>query len=102
MNTTPWRQVQAGAVARMTPAERSEYDAAAEDAELGLRLAEIVYDARTSAGLSQTELAQRMGTRQSVISQIEGGGQVPTVAMLARVARATGQHLQIDILAEAS
>lgn len=43
-----------------------------------------------------------MGTRQPVISAIEGGGQVPTVAMLARVARATGQTLRVDMLDEAS
>lgn len=100
MDTTPWDDVKTEMLAEMTPAERAEFDAAGESTELAFRLAELVYDARTRAGLSQTELARRMGTSQSVISTIEGGGQVPTVAMLIRVARATGQHLQLDLFAD--
>jgi transcriptional regulator with XRE-family HTH domain len=38
-----------------------------------------------------------MHTQQSVISRIEGGGQIPTVGMLARVARATGQRIEINL-----
>jgi hypothetical protein len=39
-----------------------------------------------------------MHTQQSVISQIKGGGgQIPTVGMLARVARATGQRIEINL-----
>lgn len=101
MSTIPWRDAQAK-LAAMSEDERAEYDAAGDEVELALRLAELVYDARTRAGLSQAELAERMGTRQSVISKIEGGGQVPTVAMLARVARATGAQLHIDITSHAA
>ena len=102
MSEMTWRDAQAAKRAGMTTAEREEYDAAAEDSELMLRLAELVYSARMRAGLSQSELAARMGTRQPLISAIEGGAQVPTVAMLSRVARATGSRLQVDILADAS
>jgi hypothetical protein len=42
--TTPWRQVQAEALAAMTEAERAEYDAATEEVEARLQLAEMVYD----------------------------------------------------------
>lgn len=101
MKTVKWRDAQRAKVAAMGEAERAEYDAAYEDTELELRLAEMVYDARIAAGLSQSELAARMGTAQSVISQIEGGGQIPTVAMLNRVARATGQRLEINLAASA-
>lgn len=92
-----WDEAREARLAAMTPAERAEYDAAAADVDLALDLAQLVYDARTAAGLSQTELARRMGTSQATISQIEGGGQVPTVATLAKVARATGQDLQINL-----
>lgn len=102
MRQTPWRKAQAAKLTAMSPAERKEYEAAGSEADLSLRLAELVYDARAGAGLSQTELAERMGTRQPVISAIEGGGQVPTVAMLERVARATGQRLRIDMLEDTS
>jgi ribosome-binding protein aMBF1 (putative translation factor) len=97
--TTPWRQVQADALAAMTADERAAYDAAAAEEELRLQLAELVYTARTQAGLSQAELAARAGTRQSVISAIENGAQVPTVPMLARLAQALGRSLHIDLAA---
>lgn len=85
MKTIKWRDAQAARLAAMSEGERADYDVAYEGSELELRLAEMVYDGRVAAGLSQSELARRMGTSQSVISQIEGGGQVPTVAMFVGV-----------------
>ncbi len=99
--TRTWNEARVEKLAAMSDAQRAEYERATEDAELGFRLAEMVYDARKSAGLTQVELAGRMGTSQSVISQIEGGAQIPTVAMLARVARATGLKLEIAITSAA-
>ena len=68
MATTPWDQVRQESLAAMTETERAEYNAAAIEAEARLQLAELVYHARTAAGISQTELARRAGTCQSVIS----------------------------------
>jgi transcriptional regulator with XRE-family HTH domain len=51
---------------------------------------------RTSAGLTQTELARRIGTTQSSIARIEGGGSLPTIDMLARLARATGVPVRLQ------
>ncbi|MEU4384045.1 helix-turn-helix transcriptional regulator [Promicromonospora sp. NPDC023805] len=99
MRTTSWRELQAESLAAMTPDERAEYDLAGQEAELKLRLAELVYNARTGAGLSQTELARRVGTSQSVISSIENGAQVPTVPTLFRIARALDQDLRVEISA---
>lgn len=96
MKTTPFREVEAEALAAMTPDERARFDAAEVEEEARLQLAEIVYAARTRAGLTQTELAQRMGTKQSVISAIESGGQVPSFAMLSRVAHALELHLNVE------
>ncbi len=90
-----WEQAREESLAAMTPAERAEYDAAAVEAEARLQLAELVYDARTAAGLSQTELARRAGTRQAVISAIENGAQAPGGIMLARIAHALGGNLSI-------
>ena len=68
----------------MSDAERAEYDAAAVEAEARLQLAELVYNALTAAGLSQTELARGgAGTRQAVISAIKNGAQAPGGVMLA-------------------
>jgi transcriptional regulator with XRE-family HTH domain len=49
------------------------------------------------AGLSQRELAERMGTTQSVISRLEeGGGGRPRLDTLARVATALDRHLVVS------
>ena len=95
MTTTPWDQVRQESLAAMTETERAEYNAAAIEAEARLQLAEVVYHARTAVGISQTELAQRAGTRQSVISAIENGAQAPGGIMLARIAHALGGTLSI-------
>lgn len=98
-NTIPWEQVRDESLAAMTETERAEYNAAAIEAEARLQLAELVYNARTTAGLSQTELARRAGTRQSVISAIENGAQAPGGVMLARIAHALGGTLGIHVAA---
>ena len=40
---------------------------------------------------TQRQLAERMGTTQSVISRLEQAGRVPTLELLARLAAATGR-----------
>ncbi|MFM8154701.1 MAG: helix-turn-helix domain-containing protein [Actinomycetes bacterium] len=60
-------------------------------------LAQLIHDLRINAGLTQKELADRMGTTQSVISRLEeGGGSGNRVDTLARVANALGRHLVIS------
>lgn len=62
-----------------------------------LALGQLIYDLRTGAGLSQRELAERMGTTQSVISRLEeGGGAKNRLNTLARVAEALGRHLIVS------
>ncbi|KDA04955.1 XRE family transcriptional regulator [Microbacterium sp. CH12i] len=97
--TTPFRELETNALAAMPAEERARFDAAVEEEEARLRLAELVYTARTGAGLTQTALAARVGTRQSVISAIENGAQVPTIPMLRRIARAVDQDLNIEFAA---
>jgi transcriptional regulator with XRE-family HTH domain len=49
--------------------------------------------ARRSAGLTQSELAKRLGTTQSAVAQLEDSGTNPTVARLDAALRATGKRL---------
>ncbi len=65
--------------------------------EHDLALGQLIYDLRTEAGFSQRELAQRMGTTQSVISRLEeGGGARNRIDTLARVATALDRHLVLS------
>ncbi len=65
--------------------------------EQDLALGQLIYDLRTDAGLSQRELAERMGTTQSVISRLEeGGGARNRIDTLARVAPALNRHLVVS------
>ena len=58
---------------------------------------ELVFRLRADAGLTQAELAERMGTTQSAIARMEGGGARPTLETLERVASAVGQELVVGI-----
>ena len=65
--------------------------------EQDLALGQLIYDLRTEASLSQRELAERMGTTQSVISRLEeGGGAKNRLDTLARVATALNRHLIVS------
>lgn len=65
--------------------------------EQDFALGQLIYDLRTGAGLSQRELAERMGTTQSVISRLEeGGGARNRLDTLARVATALDRHLIVS------
>jgi len=58
-----------------------------------LSAAEEVRNARLRAGISQRELAKRLGTTQSAIARLEADGSNPTVATIERVLDATGHRL---------
>lgn len=65
--------------------------------EQDLALGQLIYDLRSEAGFSQRELAERMGTTQSVISRLEeGGGARNRIDTLARVATALDRHLVLS------
>lgn len=57
--------------------------------------AKLVQDARLAAGLTQAELAVRLGVTQSAIAKLERDSANPSVATLDRVLRATGHRLQL-------
>lgn len=54
--------------------------------------------ARARVGLSQAEVAQRMGTTQSAIARIESGKQKPSTRTLERYAHATGSKIKISLV----
>lgn len=58
----------------------------------------LLRDARRKARLSQSDVARRAGVAQSVISAYESGRREPGVQMLARLLRATGHDLVLDVV----
>ncbi|MFD7309812.1 helix-turn-helix domain-containing protein [Promicromonospora sp. NPDC059942] len=92
-----WNELRTNRTEQMTPAERETYKKAYDEAALAHELATLVYDARTAVGITQAELARRMGTHQSVIARLENGGGMPSIPTLDRLARALGMHLTIAV-----
>lgn len=63
-----------------------------------LDLAQKIYDARKKAGVSQPELARRLGTSQAAISRMEGGGQNMTIDTIESIAKALGGRFEGHIV----
>jgi|LauGreDrversion4_2_1035121.scaffolds.fasta_scaffold108690_3 ribosome-binding protein aMBF1 (putative translation factor) len=74
------------------PDFQRDFDALAEEFELAAALIK----ARTEAGLTQDQLAARMGTTQSVIARMEGGKSRPSTTTLQKLAAATGTRLRVS------
>lgn len=65
-----------------------------DEARIG-EFQDLVYRLRTEAELTQAELAERMGTTQSAVARMEGGGVRPTLETLEKLAVAVGQELVV-------
>jgi ribosome-binding protein aMBF1 (putative translation factor) len=70
---------------------KAAYDALGEEFDLGRALIE----ARTAAGLTQSQLARRMKTSQSYVARIEGGKVRRSTDALERFTQATRTRLRI-------
>ena len=60
-------------------------------------LASQLIEARSRAGLTQAEVADRMGTSQSTVARLESGGAKPSLSTLKRFAKATGARVCITL-----
>lgn len=67
------------------------------DMLLGMEARDLIVAARRGAGLTQTQLAERLGRRQSTISAWESGTQQPAFAAVIAVVDACGQHLAVGL-----
>jgi len=69
---------------------------------LNAEIGQLIYDARTKAGLTQQQLANRLGTTQSVISRLESADyEGHSLSMLQRIAAVLGQKLELRFSAAA-
>ena len=77
------------------PEVKREFDALEQEFTISSELIR----ARARAGLSQAELAQRMGTSQSAIARLESGRTLPSAKTLIRFAEATGSKVELRLSA---
>ena len=72
----------------------------AEGFEQGYRefkIGVLLKQAREQAGLSQEELAKRVGTKKTAISRIENHAQDIKLSTIQKVARALGKDLEVRL-----
>ncbi|MBS5740295.1 MAG: helix-turn-helix transcriptional regulator [Adlercreutzia equolifaciens] len=55
----------------------------------------LIVEGRQSCGLSQQEVADRCGMKQSNISRLENGNGNPTISTLQKLAHCFGKKLEI-------
>jgi ribosome-binding protein aMBF1 (putative translation factor) len=77
------------------PEVKREFDALEQE----FAIASELIRARARAGLSQAELAERMGTSQSAIARLESGRSLPSAKTLIRFAEATGSKVELRLSA---
>lgn len=78
----------------------SERKAALQEERVNAEVARLIYDIRTNAGLSQQQLAELIGTTQSVISRLEDSDyEGRSLSVLDRIAQALNQKLTVVMTA---
>jgi len=94
--TSTLKQFKARALAR--PEVRRAYGALAEE----FSFIDEVLKARAASGLTQADLAARVGTTQSAIARLESGApkHSPSIMTLQRYARAMGYRVEIKLVKE--
>ncbi len=71
---------------------RKKYDALSAE----FAIAEAVISKRIEQGMSQSELATKVGTKQSAISRLESGNYNPSIKLLEKVATALNLKLSVS------
>ncbi len=80
------------------PAFKREYDAL----EAEFQLASSIIERRLAKGWSQRQLANRIGTKQPVISRLESGSSKPSLSLLQRVAKALDATVIVTLKPESA
>jgi predicted transcriptional regulator len=76
----------------------SELREMVRESSLNVQVSQIIYDARKQAGLTQQQLADLIGTTQSVIARLEDADyEGHSLSMLARIAAALNQKIEIKM-----
>jgi predicted transcriptional regulator len=69
------------------------------EASLNAKVAQLIYTSRKQAGLTQQQLADLIGTKQSVIARLEDADyEGHSLSMLQRIGEALGQRIEIQMV----
>ncbi len=69
-----------------------------ENLDVFYKIKRQLINLRKEKGLSQKELAEKIGTKQSAISRLENENYNPSVELLSKIAKAFDKELEIKIL----
>ena len=79
--------------------EDPEMEDMIKESSLNAELAQMIDRARTQAGLTQQQLADRIGTKQSVIARLEDAEyNGHSLSMLQKIASALNQRLEVNLV----
>lgn len=76
------------------PVLKAEY----EKLQPEINIIRAIIEARLNKGMTQKDLAEKMGTKQSVISRLESGRANPSILILRKLAHALQTELQIKFV----
>ncbi|MHB8280874.1 MAG: helix-turn-helix transcriptional regulator, partial [Candidatus Humimicrobiaceae bacterium] len=76
------------------PTVREEYNKLQPEYEIISKLIEI----RIRKNLTQKELAELLGTKQSSVSRIENGGYIPSMKLIRRIAEILDCELKLELV----
>ncbi len=75
------------------------FEEGVEEAREQMKIAQLIYDARTEAGLTQKQLADLIGSRQSVISRLEQADyEGYSIPLLRRIANALNKRVELQMV----
>jgi ribosome-binding protein aMBF1 (putative translation factor) len=97
MARTTIKELKQRRLAAASAEERAAFDETYAAATLAIRVGEQIRDAREATGMSQRELATRMGTSQAAIARLEAGGVGATLTTLQRAATALNLDITVEL-----
>lgn len=74
----------------------AEFVTASEELEPGYQVARL----RMLRGLTQTQLAEMVGTRQPSIARLENGSSTPSLSFLNKIAAALNAKIEVKLVAK--
>ena len=68
-----------------------------DELELEFSLIEKLMEERIKKGVTQKELAEKIGTKQSAVSRFESGRGNPTFSFMVKISDALGKKIKISV-----